>query len=107
MHGTAAVKIMVLCCKWIIERLNQPPMLVQDLLKEYLPTGKIRNFVDKLIDLKGNESESTKIERSFHFEDYMNEEFKSLDAKIPKNPDKIPIKEFDSVFKEILEQINK
>ncbi len=37
----------------------------------------------------------------------MNEEFKSLDAKIPKNPDKIPAKEFDSVLKEILDQINK
>ena len=97
----------ILCCKWIIERLNQPPMLIQHLLKEYLPTGKIRNFVDKLIHLKANESESTKIKRSLHFEDYMNEEFKSLDAKIPKNPDKIPIKEFDSVLKEILGKINK
>ena len=96
----------ILCCKWIIERLNQPPMLLQDLLKEYLPTGKIRNFVDKLIDLKKKNSESTKIERSLHFEDFMDEEFNSLDAKIPKNPDKIPIKEFDSVLKEILKQTN-
>jgi hypothetical protein len=36
----------------------------------------------------------------------MDEEFNSLDAKIPKNPDKIPIKEFDSVLKEILKQTN-
>jgi predicted nucleotidyltransferase len=97
----------ILCCKWIIERMNQPPMLIQDLLKEYLPTGKIRNYVDKLINLKGNDSESTKIERSLHFEDHINEEFKSLDARIPKNSDKIPIKEFDSVFKDILKQIIK
>ena len=41
------------------------------------------------------------------FEDHINEEFKSLDARIPKNPDKIPIKEFDSVFKDILKQIIK
>ena len=82
-------------------------MLIQDLLKEYLPTGKIRNFVDELIDLKKNDFESTKIERSLHLEDYMDEEFKSLDAKIPKNPDKISVKEFDSVLKEILDQINK
>jgi hypothetical protein len=97
----------ILCSKWIIERMNQPPMRIQDLLKEFLPTGKIRQFVDKLINLKGNDSESTKIKRSVHFEDYMNVKFKSLDAKIPKNPNKIPIKEFDSVFKDILEQINK
>jgi hypothetical protein len=37
----------------------------------------------------------------------MNEEFRSLDAKIPKNPDKIPLKEFDFVFRDILKQINK
>jgi predicted nucleotidyltransferase len=97
----------ILCCKWIIERMNQPPMLIQDLLKKYLPTGKIRNFVDKIIDLKRTDSESTRIERSSHFEDYMNEEFRSLDAKIPKNPDKIPLKEFDFVFRDILKQINK
>jgi predicted nucleotidyltransferase len=97
----------ILCCKWIIERVNQPPMLIQDLLIEYLPTGKIRDFVDKLINLKGNDSESTRIERSSHFEEYINEEFKSLDAKIPKNPDNISLKEFNSVFKDILEQINK
>ena len=41
------------------------------------------------------------------FEDHINEEFKSLDARIPKNPDKIPIKEFDCVFKDILKQIIK
>lgn len=97
----------ILCSKWIIKRMNQPPMRIQDLLKEFLPTGKIRKFVDKLINLKRNDSESTKIKRSVHFENYMNEEFKSFDAKIPKNPNKIPIKEFDSVFKDILEQINK
>jgi predicted nucleotidyltransferase len=97
----------ILCCRWIIERMNQPPMLIQDLLKEFLPTGKIRKFIDKLIDLKGNDSESAKIKRSVNFEDYVNEKFNILDAKIPKNPSKIPIKEFDSVFKDILEQINK
>lgn len=97
----------LLCCKWIIEQMNQPPMLVQDLLEEYLPTGKIRNFVERLIELKGNEAESTKIERSSRLEDYLNEEFRSLDARIPKNPDKIPVKEFDVVFKEILAQISK
>jgi predicted nucleotidyltransferase len=96
----------ILCCKWIIERMNQPPMLIQDLLKEFLPTGEIRKFIDKLIDLKGKDFESAKINRSLYFEEYLNEELKSLDAKILKNPDKVPIEEFDFVFKEILEKIN-
>jgi hypothetical protein len=37
----------------------------------------------------------------------MNKEFRSLDAKIPKNPEKIALKEFDAVFKDILAQVNK
>jgi len=92
----------LLCCKWIIGQMSQPPMKIQDLLKEYLPTGKIRHFVDQLIELKGNGVESIRIERSSHFEDYLNGEFRSLDAKIPKNPEKIPVEEFDAVLKEIL-----
>jgi predicted nucleotidyltransferase len=87
--------------------MNQPPMRIQDLLREFLPTGKIRLFVDKLIELKANGSESTMIERSSLIEDYMNEEFRSLDTKIPKNSQKIPLNEFDAVFKDILVQINK
>ena len=82
-------------------------MRIQDLLREYLPAGKTRFFVDKLIELKTNGTESTMIERSFHIEDYMNEEFRSLEAKIPKNPEKIPLNEFDAVFKDILVQVNK
>jgi predicted nucleotidyltransferase len=35
----------ILCCKWIIKRMNQPPMQLQDLLKKCLPTGKIRKFM--------------------------------------------------------------
>jgi predicted nucleotidyltransferase len=97
----------LLCCKWIIEHMNQPPMLIQDLLKAYLPTGKIRDFIDRLIELKENSPELTRIERSSRFEDYLNEEFRSLDARIPKSPEKITYKEFDAVFKEILAQINK
>ena len=97
----------LLCCKWIIDHMSQPPMRIQDLLREFLPTGKIRLFVDKLIELKANGSESTMIERSSLIEDYMNEEFRSLDTKIPKNSQKIPLNEFDAVFKDILVQINK
>lgn len=87
--------------------MKQPPMLIQDLLNEYLPTGKMRNFVDSLIEVKGNDTELTRIERSSGFEGYMSEEFRSLNAKTPKNQAKIPVEEFDSVFKDILGQINK
>ena len=37
----------------------------------------------------------------------VDEELNLLNTKTPKNPEKIPIKDFDSAFKDILEQINK
>ena len=97
----------LLCCKWIVGHMRQPPMRIQDLLEEHLPAGAIRHFIDKLIERKENDAETTRLERSVQFEDYLKAESKSLDAKIPKNQEKIAIKEFDAVFKEILLLINK
>ena len=92
----------ILCCKWIIKRLNQPPMKIQDLLKEFLPIGELREIVDNLIYVKSGGTESAKIKRSLQFEEYLKDQLNFLETKIPKNPKKIPIQKFDSVFQEIL-----
>ena len=92
----------ILCCKWIIKRLNQPPMKIQDLLKEFLPIGELREIVDNLIYVKSGGTESAKIKRSLQFEEYLKDQLNFLETKIPKNPKKIPIEKFDSVFQEIL-----
>ena len=92
----------ILCCKWIIMRLNQPPMKIQDLLKEFLPIGELREIVDNLIYVKSGGTESAKIKRSLQFEEYLKDQLNFLETKIPKNPKKIPIEKFDSVFQEIL-----
>ena len=92
----------ILCCKWIIWRLNQPPMKIQDLLKELLPSGEIRKIVDELICAKIRGAESTNIKRSLKFEEYLYEQLDFVKNKIPKNPKKIPIDKFDSVFQKIL-----
>jgi len=96
----------ILCCKWIIRRMNQPPMKIQDLLKEFLPSGEIRELVDELIYVKSKESESANIDRSLSFEEYLKEQFNFIKSNIPKNPKKIPIEKFDSVFQEILLESN-
>ena len=92
----------ILCCKWIIKRLNQPPMKIQDLLKEFLPVGELREIVDNLIYVKSGGTESAEIKRSLQFEEYLKDQLNFLETKIPKNPKKIPIEKFDSVFQEIL-----
>jgi hypothetical protein len=96
----------ILCCKWIIRRMNQPPMKIQDLLKEFLPSGELRELVDKLIYVKSRGSESANIKRSLIFEKYLKKQLNFIETKIPKNPKKIPIEKFDSVFQEILLESN-
>jgi hypothetical protein len=94
----------ILCCKWIINRLIQPPMKIQDLLNEFLPSGELRELVDKLIDLKFKGAESVNINRSLSFEEYLESQLNFVETKIPKNPKKIPIEKFDSVFQKILSE---
>jgi hypothetical protein len=96
----------ILCCKWIIRRMNQPPMKIQDLLKEFLPSGELRELVDKLIYEKNRGAESANIKRSLIFEKYLKKQLNFIETKIPKNPKKIPIEKFDSVFQEILLESN-
>lgn len=81
-------------------------MKIQDLLKAFLPSGEIRELVDELIYVKSKESESANIDRSLSFEEYLKEQFNFIKSNIPKNPKKIPIEKFDSVFQEILLESN-
>ena len=76
----------ILCCRWIISRLNQPPMKIQDLLNEFLPSGELRELVDKLIDLKIKGAESANINRHLIFEEYLESQLSFVETKIPKNP---------------------
>ena len=92
----------ILCCNWIIRRLNQPPIKIQDLLKELLPSGDIRKLVDDLTHVKIRGAESASIKRSLKFEEYLYEQLNFIKNKIPKNPKKTPIEKFDSVFQKIL-----
>ncbi|CAB1059416.1 hypothetical protein D1BOALGB6SA_4178 [Olavius sp. associated proteobacterium Delta 1] len=79
-------------------------MKIQDLLNEFLPSGELRELVDKLIDLKIKGAESANINRSIFFEEYLESQLKFVEAKIPKNPKKIPIERFDSVYRRILSE---
>lgn len=96
----------ILCCKWIVNRLNQPPMRIQELIDEYLPSGYLNELVKNLIDEKSRGTESSKIKRCLDFEDYLKDQLNTLESKIPKNPIKLPIERFDSVFQEILSLCN-
>jgi len=95
----------ILCCRWVVRRLNQPPMKIQDLLNEFLPSGELRELVDRLIDLKIKGAESASINRHLIFEEYLESQLNFVETKIPKNPKKVPVAMFDSVFQKILSEI--
>ena len=92
----------ILCCKWITLRMNQPPMKIQDLLNEFLPSGELRDLVDNLIYVKSRGSESANTKRSLKFEEYLKKQLDLVETKTPKNPKKLPIQKYDSVFQKIL-----
>jgi hypothetical protein len=94
----------ILCCNWIISQLIQPPMMIQDLLNVFFPSGELRELVDKLIDLKIKGAETVNISRSLFFEEYLESQLNFIETKIPQNPKKIPIEKFDSIFQKILSE---
>ncbi len=93
----------VLCCMWIIEKGTQPPMLFGTLKKLYLPKGKSREEVDKLLIQKAKSLESDLIDHSIVLDEFLSVETQKITDNIPKNPLKCDVNNFDSVFKEILE----
>jgi hypothetical protein len=44
------------------------------------------------------------IGRSLFFEEYLESQLNFIETKIPKNPKKIPIEKFDSIFQKILSE---
>jgi predicted nucleotidyltransferase len=89
----------ILCCKWIIRRMTQPPMKIQDLLKEFLPSGEIRELVDELKYVKSRGAESAGIKRSLIFEEYLKEQFNFIKSNIPKIRKRSQLKNLIPYFK--------
>ncbi len=94
----------VLCCEWIIKYLNQPPMLMNDLLFELLPENKLRETIEQLVILKKENSEKFFVKRNTLIENFLHERLDTLNNCIPKNKTKLCIDEFNNVFRKILKR---
>jgi predicted nucleotidyltransferase len=92
----------LLCCEWIIEHLKQPPMHIDDLLSDIKNHKGFKESVKELISIKMDHAENYLVMRSETMEGCLIEKMVSLEKKIPKNPPKLSIDEFDDVFKNIL-----
>jgi predicted nucleotidyltransferase len=98
----------LLCCKWIVERNTQPPMLIDELLSACFPQEQrqVWEHVQQLLEQKRHGKETSSGERSEMFESFLAEQSTRLETGIPKNPAKCPANEFDRVFKALLTMDN-
>jgi predicted nucleotidyltransferase len=96
----------LLCCQWIVTRLCQPPMHIAELMDAMIsdPTAPLFRYVAQLIQMKTENDEKAAIERYQWFENYIWNQIVALGKRIPKNPDKLPVIEFDRVFRKMLEK---
>lgn len=92
----------VLCCRWVIEKGGQPPMLFDYLLNAFLPKGELRSDVDALLAIKQDSNESDWVNRNLRLEKFLLEEVERLSFLLPEQPIKKEKDIFDQSFREIL-----
>lgn len=96
----------ILCCKWIIQHLSQPPMHISDLLTELDVDKSFKDNVTELIDIKKRHSEKYRLERSEFLDSYIDNKIATLQEKIPKNPTGPGLELFDDVFRKIITELD-
>lgn len=93
----------VLCCQWIIDHMEQPPMHIDDLLAEVKNDQPFKDRVTQLIARKKEQSEKEMVNRSDIIENHIHQKIVEIEDKIPDNPSKPDLDLFDDVFRSILE----
>ena len=92
----------ILCCKWIVANLTQPPMNIFDLLEEIPGDTTFNDSVTGFIEKKKKYPEHYRARRSEVIESYINQNIYELQDNMPKNPEKPDFEVFDNVFRFIL-----
>ena len=97
----------LLCCRWIISRRSQPPVLFGDLVSEHLRSGEVRDAADRLLEKRKVSGEADTMEKSPVLEKYIISQFEKLESKAPKNQEKSDTELYDSVFRKIIRNEDK
>jgi predicted nucleotidyltransferase len=95
-----------LCCEWIINNKEQPPMHIDHLLDEITDDLQFKDQVNQLIAQKKVQTEKFTVKRSEVIENYINKKIIELQDNIPDNPLKLGMDVFDDAFRSILEDSN-
>jgi len=96
----------IFCCQWIVKNLNQPPMHIEDLISDLLADNELGETIRRLISIKMEHTEKYFVERSPVIEKYLVDQLGHLNKRIPENLPKPEIKEFDKLFRKIVDQVS-
>lgn len=90
----------ILACKWIAADMGPAPMEFEAMLDHLVPSGVLRNDIDRLLELKRQSGETGQGPKIDSIQDFIEEELKAMDeTKIPSMP--LPSSDpIDSFFRE-------
>jgi predicted nucleotidyltransferase len=92
----------LLCCRWVLDRDAQPPMLFRDLVSEYLGGTDAGAEISAIVEIKQSGSERDTVEKNDILNAFMAHEFDELSSRLPGDrefPDAAP---FDDAFRRII-----
>jgi predicted nucleotidyltransferase len=92
----------LLCCRWVLDRDAQPPMLFRDLVSEYLAGTDAGAEISAIIDTKESGSERDTVDRNEILNTFIEREFDELSSRLPKDRDLPDVAPFDDAFRRII-----
>lgn len=92
----------LLCCRWVLERDSQPPMMFRDLVDEYLGASQVGNAINGLISTKETQAEADTIPKHDALDDFISAEFDKLTTMCPNERELPDVAVFDDAFRRII-----
>lgn len=92
----------VLCCKWIVTYMTQPPMNIFDLLDKTSDDNAFIDTVNQLVEEKSKHSEGYRVKHYDLIDTNINKIIHETQNNMPENPERPDIEIYDDVFRSIL-----
>ena len=92
----------ILCCKWIITYMTQPPMDIFDLLSKTSDDNPFTEIITQLVEEKSRHSEGYCVKHNDLIESYLNATILETQGNIPDNLERPDIEIYDDVFRSFL-----
>ncbi len=92
----------ILCCKWIVAYLMQPPMNIFDLLAKTSNDNTFTEIITRLVEEKSKHSEGYRVKHYDQIDTHIREIIYETQNNIPKNPERSDIEIYDDVFRSFL-----